>query len=326
MTKPVFTIVIPAWNAEKTIRRTIASIQQQTFTKWELLVVNDGSEDNTERIARQLASEDSRIRIISTENNGAYKARLAGVQAAQADLIIFIDADDVLGPDNLETMMSIVSDSDGCDIVVGNLRFDGETRRRGQCFVHKIYGKLTAAEYQAALLEGKTLIGPVAKVFKKELFTSAAKALQLKRFDNNEDLLMLLKLVQASDNGIYIDPGQRVVYTYYRRRGSMSSRKTAAKEWFNLFQEINATLLPTVNRDILYRYELKIMWELCILPGISLSESEVEVAALKAKASQLSPLSKTERLTVWLLGCRPGRFIMSAAFRTARKIARTLNV
>ena len=108
--KPKLSIVIPAWNAEQTITRTIESVLAQTFQAWELIIVNDGSTDNTKKICLDLAAKHDRIKQINTPNQGAYKARLVGAIQASAEWITFIDSDDILEEKDLATLINIIKD------------------------------------------------------------------------------------------------------------------------------------------------------------------------------------------------------------------------
>jgi len=96
-------VIMPAYNSEKYIERSIKSILSQTHTALELIVVDDGSTDRTPGILRRLSAEDARLRVLRTENHGPAEARNAAMQeiSPDADFVTFIDADDELLPDAL---------------------------------------------------------------------------------------------------------------------------------------------------------------------------------------------------------------------------------
>ncbi len=97
---PTISVVIPAYNAERTILETIASVQQQTFSDFELIVINDGSIDRTLELLNSV--EDSRLNIFSYSNGGLPTARNRGISRASGEFIAFLDADDLWTPDKLE--------------------------------------------------------------------------------------------------------------------------------------------------------------------------------------------------------------------------------
>ena len=96
-------VIMPAYNSEKYIERSIKSVLSQTHSALELIVVDDGSTDRTPAILRRLASGDSRLRVVRTENHGPALARNVALEqvAEDADFVTFIDADDELLPDAL---------------------------------------------------------------------------------------------------------------------------------------------------------------------------------------------------------------------------------
>jgi glycosyltransferase involved in cell wall biosynthesis len=101
---PKISVVIPAYNAEKTILETIQSVQQQTFNDFELIVINDGSKDET--IKKLNTIKDERLKIFSYENGGLPTARNRGISHATGEFISFIDADDLWTPDKLELQLA----------------------------------------------------------------------------------------------------------------------------------------------------------------------------------------------------------------------------
>ena len=101
---PAISVIIPAFNAEETILETIQSIQQQTFQDFELIVINDGSNDRTLEIVNQI--NEPRLKVFSYENAGVSVARNRGIDHAQGDFISFIDADDAWTSDKLESQLS----------------------------------------------------------------------------------------------------------------------------------------------------------------------------------------------------------------------------
>ncbi len=97
-------IVIPAYNAERTILETIASVQQQTFLDFEIIVINDGSTDRTLELLNSVV--DARLKIFSYSNGGLPVARNRGISHATGEFIAFIDADDLWTPDKLEAQLA----------------------------------------------------------------------------------------------------------------------------------------------------------------------------------------------------------------------------
>lgn len=94
--KPLISIIIPVYNAESTLRKCIDSIINQKFTDWELLLVDDGSIDQSAQICDEYADNNSRIKVIHKENGGVSSARNLGLDNSCGEFIMFVDSDDFL--------------------------------------------------------------------------------------------------------------------------------------------------------------------------------------------------------------------------------------
>ncbi|MBA5805882.1 glycosyltransferase [Rhizobium changzhiense] len=99
-------VVIPAHNARDYLAQTLQSVIDQTHKALEIVIVDDGSTDDTTSICRHFAASDPRIRIVSTENRGVASARNTGIEASKSDYIAFLDADDLWHPTYIERMLS----------------------------------------------------------------------------------------------------------------------------------------------------------------------------------------------------------------------------
>ncbi len=113
-------IVVPAFNAEKTLEASIYSLIEQSLRKIEIVIINDASDDKTLDIANRLAKIDSRVKVIDLPfNQGVYKARAVGIEAATGSWIGFLDADDFVKPTMYERMLE-VGEAYSVDIVICN--------------------------------------------------------------------------------------------------------------------------------------------------------------------------------------------------------------
>ncbi|AFZ22700.1 glycosyl transferase [Cylindrospermum stagnale PCC 7417] len=103
MKTPTISVIIPAYNVEHTIIKTITSVQAQTFLNWELIVINDGSTDESLQLLNEI--KDSRLKVFSYQNGGLAVARNRGINHAMGEFIAFLDADDLWTPDKLELQL-----------------------------------------------------------------------------------------------------------------------------------------------------------------------------------------------------------------------------
>ncbi|WP_436515262.1 glycosyltransferase family 2 protein [Ekhidna sp. To15] len=90
----MISVIIPAYNAVNFLKQTVKSVINQTYKDWELIIVNDGSKDGTLGLSNELASEDTRIRVVDQQNGGVSSARNTGIKDAKGKYLSFLDADD----------------------------------------------------------------------------------------------------------------------------------------------------------------------------------------------------------------------------------------
>ena len=118
-------IIVPVYNVEPYLRQCLDSILGQTFTNFEVVLVNDGSTDNSGFICQEYARLDSRFKYFEKENGGVSDARNSGLDLAQGDYVTFLDADDFLFEDHLEKLYRATTLSDADIMIGGYSRFDG---------------------------------------------------------------------------------------------------------------------------------------------------------------------------------------------------------
>lgn len=114
-------IIMPVYNKEKYLYKSIKSILNQTYENFELIIVNDGSTDNSSSICHKFEQEDSRIKIIDIENNGVSNARNIGIKNANGQYIQFIDADDYIDKYILEDLVNL-SEKYNTDIIITEIK------------------------------------------------------------------------------------------------------------------------------------------------------------------------------------------------------------
>lgn len=116
-------IIIPAFNYGRFIARTIESVQAQTLTDWECLVVDDGSTDDTGEVVALIAANDPRVKYLRQPNAGLGATRNAGLRATSGEFVQFLDADDLFGPRKLERQAEILRSHPEVDLVYGDARY-----------------------------------------------------------------------------------------------------------------------------------------------------------------------------------------------------------
>lgn len=115
--RPMVSVVIPVYNLENYLDACLDSVEQQTYGDFEAIVVDDGSTDGSEAVARRHMERDARIVVVRTANRGAARARETGIRRAQGDYICFLDGDDIWDSRMLEKLVLAIGQNGGYDIV-----------------------------------------------------------------------------------------------------------------------------------------------------------------------------------------------------------------
>lgn len=157
----MISVIIPAYNAARTIRRCIQSVLDQTYTEWEMIIVDDGSKDNTLDICQSY--DDSRIRVLHKENGGVSSARNHGLKFAQGDYIAFIDSDDFIEADYLEHL----SQGWGYDIVISGFCY--ENTPESSSFHLKLANREAVGRELSKLINADQLCYPWGRLFKRSI-------------------------------------------------------------------------------------------------------------------------------------------------------------
>lgn len=117
-------IIIPVYNAQDYLSECIESVLNQTFENWHMILINDGSSDKSLCICEKYASNDDRIMVVNKENSGVSDTRNVGIDDADGDFIIFLDADDRIAPKMLEKLVDRITETSADICVCGFSKFD----------------------------------------------------------------------------------------------------------------------------------------------------------------------------------------------------------
>lgn len=216
------TIILPVYNLEMHISKCIESVLKQTFKKIELLIINDGSTDNSGIICEEYRKIDNRIRVFHQYNKGVSSARNKGLKYASGDYITFIDGDDWIEEDLYEKMIYNL-ESNAADICIGGLlrNFDSGKEVPFSNIQDKVsMNNLVAIEN---MLEEKMFAGFIwDKIYKKELFNNIKFNEDIKLC---EDVLINFTLFSRAKKIFFIPLNK---YHYFSRENSASNEKFSA--------------------------------------------------------------------------------------------------
>ena len=236
-------IIIPAFNVGQYIEKTIESTLNQTYGNYEVIVVNDGSKDETGNIIDRYAAENPKLQAIHQENGGVMSARLKGVEHSKGDWVMFLDGDDRLPNDSLAILCSHLSDS--VDIVLGKIDYiNQEGEIIGGEFLG-VEGLLNQKKYARIISKRpKALHGTL---YRKSML----KGVTVDRsIVNNEDQIFNIFLTSRV-RSVYIT--DKVVHLYLVRGGSVSKKKYNADYWYGMIAYVRDHYKQYQVEDVIYR-------------------------------------------------------------------------
>ena len=296
MNTPKISIIMPVYNAEKSVARMIDSILNQTFFDWELLIVNDGSTDGSGVILDNYSSKDKRIRVIHKKNEGVAVARQVGVNEMKGEYSIHADSDDWVEPLMLERMYEAAMENQ-LDIVITDY------------YIHSSNGKLTRREQKPIsydsldvlyqILTGKLFGGLCNKLLRSSLYKTY-NASFFKGINYCEDVLVLAQMLCRSKLSIgYVD---NAFYHYILNATSITnqiSRKTF--ESLEVYYAKLSALLPDEPRFVKIKESLPLgLFTTGFLNRFFL-DKDVKSEFKKVKSIAYQTTSKRWTLGYWCL-------------------------
>lgn len=223
----LISVIVPAYNIDKYIERCIKSILNQTYSNIEVIIVDDGSTDNTRSIIDEYALKDQRIIPIHKDNDGVSSARMEGIHRASGEWIGFVDGDDIIETNMYEVLINnaIKYNADishcGYQMVFPDghvLKFHGTGKTIKANTEEGLYNLLKADYVEPALVN---------KLYKKSLFNDIVNSsLWDDSIKHNEDLLMNYILFKKSSKSYFID---LTLYSYMLRKNSASTSLPSLK-------------------------------------------------------------------------------------------------
>ena len=212
-------IIVPVYNVEAYLERCVESILSQTYTNFELLLINDGSTDASGCLCDQLASTNENIKVFHIENRGVSNARNLGIEQSRGEWLTFIDSDDFITNDYLETLISAAR----ADVSVGFSVARVHHVKNGQVTDFPEFSgqeSIWSAEQtmKELLMTTRTPFFPVAKLFNKQLIENFRFSID---YHLAEDALFLTEvLLETKCTSVFID---KPIYYYDHREGSATT-------------------------------------------------------------------------------------------------------
>jgi len=266
--EPLVSVIVPVYNVEKYLKECVESVLNQTYSNFELILVNDGSTDTSPTICDTYKAKDARVKVIHKENSGVSDSRKAGVNASIGQYILFIDSDDWIDLNTLEICLNEIHKNPDIECVmfsyVKELPDNSVTMN---ILDNTVYLTDKDAEYNVYRrlfgLFGEELSHPermenivpcCGKLYKSE-FAKKGKYYDIKTIGSCEDGLFNMYALFGCKKILYID---KPLYHYRKLTTSITSsyRPDFVKQWGNLFK-IMEEIINEKNLDETYREALE---------------------------------------------------------------------
>lgn len=203
---PKISVIVPVYNSEKVINRCIDSILKQTYSDFELILINDGSKDKSIDILRDYEKKDLRVRVIDNENNGVSETRNIGINEAKGEYIQFVDSDDYIDENMLKESLEQL-EKNSVDIIMSGIYLDieknGVVNSSTQTYEYKFADNNgDIVTNVLARLGGTYINSPINKLYKRSIIKENNIYMN-KEIDLGEDLLFNLEYLKHCNRIIF---------------------------------------------------------------------------------------------------------------------------
>lgn len=285
MQNALISVIIPVYKVEKYLDRCVLSVVNQTYKNLEIILVDDGSPDNSPKMCDEWAKKDKRIKVIHKQNGGVSVARNDGLKMATGDYIAFVDSDDWIEPTMYEEMLNLAI-SENADLTfcgIQEVRSDGSIYKYNELSLEKLREK-DLKYFLINARSGYDMLGVFGGICRILFKSSNAKN---NKFDKNlkhgEDLCYLLKIFEVAER---ISVCKKCFYNYFKNEESVCN--TINNTYFENATKLHKWLLNFIKeRNLDYRY---------LLNHLHLYRNVINRAGRKSFVAEMKNLSKTDEL------------------------------
>lgn len=315
---PLISIVVPIYNAEKNLKNCIDSLLNQTYKNIEIILVNDGSKDNSGKICDAYKNSDSRIKIIHKKNGGVSDARNSGIQIATGEYITFADSDDYVSEDYIEYMYNMLRETNTklaiCKVKIvwkNTPVFSGEGTN---------FRILTTEEaFKNLLFQQGIEVAVYAKLYERKVFDN----IKFPVGEVYEDTAVIYKIINKYDKIAF---GDKECYFYVAREGSISKHKAynQSEEFYikytdkmlNYINKFFPNLEDGVNRYYVYSRFRILRMLMYLKPRNRAMEKSIikEIKARQKGVLNCKSTPKRDKIAIYLLSLGMPIFKLSWSF------------
>lgn len=231
---PKISVIVPVYKVEKYLHRCVDSILAQTFTDFEILLIDDGSPDRSGEICDEYAKKDSRVRVFHKENGGVSSARNLGLENAVGEWIWFVDSDDTVEANALNVINTYIGDADGSELCF----YFGMNKieRFKKEVISPSENTFFASEFMMRILSYSVITAPYLYIYRR---SSLSQLFFDTILEIGEDLCYHLQVMALNPNKTVVQCNH-VIYNYMINSNSVMQRKDFAfvQKYMNLSQYI----------------------------------------------------------------------------------------
>ena len=287
----MLSIIVPVYNVKKYLKCCLDSILNQRFQDFELILVNDGSTDGSDKICQEYADKNSKIKLINKENGGLVSAWKRGCLESTGEVIGFVDSDDFINEDYFQNFMKAYYETKA-DVVIGGLTKIYPSGRESVCppnkeFLNKIYKGEELLKLKNLLIGGKKLFnnGRYVKIYKRDLIINNLN-LSNENVRIGEDFCLTLYALYDAESVAFIS---EIGYKYRQNDESMMNK--FSKKEINDYVALSENLIKIC---IAKNREEKLNSELAITLNAFMVRILFSSLKRKEKIQQLKALRKTQ--------------------------------
>lgn len=250
---PKVSVIVPAYNVEKYLRKSMNCILNQTFSDFEVILIDDGSNDSTPAICDELSRSDSRVKCFHKSNGGVSAARNYGLDRITGKYMTFIDSDDMVTEDYLETLLQLLENSSNAQISMVNGKAVLENEKTIPEKENEILNVTVEQAVQMMLLRKKYTHANWGKLYKSELWENI-------RFPENivyDDYDTTYRVYAGAQRVVCADC---VKYFYVQREGSLMHAKCSERTLsvLDVADDITAFMIKTWPDSKIYAIDMQI--------------------------------------------------------------------
>lgn len=287
MNMPVVSVIMPVYNVEPFIRHSIESVLSQDMPDIELILVDDGSTDNSGDICDEYARQDKRIKVIHQANKGVSGARNSGLENVSSELICFVDPDDWVEPDYVSNMLKFAPDEG--NLVIGTVINDYENNGKSNVVFKYEEGASSGKEGFSSFFAGNSVLEnglTASKLFRTKIIQRYHLRFNTAISYNEDHVFVLSYLIHVERITLIAKPSYHYVH---RQRISLSKKKYPAERLVKASDELINHLEAIMNKYELR--DLKRKQYLFTMLGLN----QLVRAALAANATNMQLVGKTIR-------------------------------